>query len=226
MERRPVTCRQRVHQPPGKALVRHWRALGLARVLGGQRSLPARGSGPQRGAQYIPDPTAEGFHGKSIQDYTHAHFPQQRFDEVRLDGNYAFGRTGETYGAFVALNDLHYFEDTTDDLVQPGRETFWVFEAGSAASDGDFDAFVARIKSNPVSYDAGRLSYASHGRELVLEYQGEFTIDGEVQNLDYPRFDSAYAQVPRKPESMSFAFKGQSLYLDFYNQKREVSPAN
>ena len=171
-------------------------------------------------------PQQKGFMEKSIQDYTHAHFPQQRFDEVRLDGNYAFGRTGETYGAFVALNDLHYFEDTTDDLVQPGRETFWVFEAGSAASDGDFDAFVARIKSNPVSYDAGRLSYASHGRELVLEYQGEFTIDGEVQNLDYPRFDSPYAQVPRKPESMSFAFKGQSLYLDFYNQKREVSPAN
>ncbi|QFU76826.1 hypothetical protein EY643_14860 [Halioglobus maricola] len=165
-------------------------------------------------------PSETGFMEKSIQDYTHAHFPQERFDEVRLDGRYAFGRTGHTFGAFVALNPLHYHEDSSDDLVQPGRDAFWVFEAGSAADDGSFDAFIARVKANAVGYADGELSYSSSGREYVLRFQGDFTIDGEIQDLEYPRFDSPYVQAPRKPETLRIEYGGQFLDLDFYNRVR------
>jgi hypothetical protein len=171
-------------------------------------------------------PTEKGFMEKSIQDYTHAHFPQERFDEVRVDGRYAFGRSGDSYAAFVTLNPLHYMEGTSDDLVQPGRESYWVFEAGSRTDDGEFEAFIARIKANPVAYADGRLVYTSGGRELALQYQGEFEIDGVRQELEYPRFDSPYAQVPRKPQTMTIAHGGHSLFLDFYNGRREVSDAD
>tara|TARA_R110002049_G_scaffold154534_8_gene319056 strand:+ start:644 stop:2608 length:1965 start_codon:yes stop_codon:yes gene_type:complete len=167
-------------------------------------------------------PEKKGFMEKSIQDYTHAHFPQERFDEVRLDGRYAFGRVGQTYSAFIARNPLYYAEGTTDDLIQPGRDTYWVFEAGSREADGAFEDFMARIKSNPVSYDDGKLTYKSAERLLELRFQGDFQIDGVVQDLEYPRFDSPYAQVQRKPDSMTIRYQGQSLFLDFYSGRREV----
>jgi hypothetical protein len=171
----------------------------------------------------IPD--EKGFMEDSIQDYTHSHFPRERFDEVRLEGRYAFGRVGKTYGAFITLNPMHYAEDTTDDLIQPGRETYWVFEAGRYATDGEFEDFIQRIKSNPVSYANGKLAYESGERLLELQYQGDFQIDGVVQELEYPRFDSPYAEVQRKPDSITIRHQGESLLLDFYTMRREVSPA-
>ena len=171
----------------------------------------------------IPD--KKGFMEKSIVDYTHAHFPRQRFDEVRLDGRYAFGRVGQTYAAFITRYPMHYAQGTTDDLIQPGRDSYWVFEAGSYTRDGEFDDFIRRIKSNRVSYDNGKLAYYSGERLLELQYQGEFKIDGLTQELEYPRFDSPYAEVPRKPDSITIQYQGESLFLDFYNTRREVAHA-
>ena len=168
----------------------------------------------------IPD--EPGFMEKSVQDFTHAHFPQERFDEVIVDGRYAFGRTGQTYAALIARNPLHYSEGMTDDLVQPGRESYWVFEAGSEQSDASFKDFMARIRSNAVHYEAGKLVYETGNRKLELRYQGDFSIDGEVQDLEYPRFDAPYVQAPRKPDVIRFEHDGKTLLLDFYGQRREV----
>ena len=167
-------------------------------------------------------PEEPGFMEKSVQDFTHAHFPKERFDEVLVDGRYTFGRTGTTYAALITRNPVHYTEGMSDDLVQPGRRTFWVFEAGSEQSDGLFADFMARIRSNPVSYESGRLVYTSGGRKLDLQYQGDFSVDGEKQDLDYPRFDSPYVKAPRKPDVIRFEHDGKSLLLDFYGLKREV----
>ena len=141
-------------------------------------------------------------------------------DDVVLDGRYAFGRIGQTYAALIASNPLHYFEDSTDDLVQPGRHVFWVFEAGSESADGSFAAFIERVRNNPVDFEDGRLVYESAGRKLELQYQGDFRIDGEVQDLEYPRFDSPYVQAPRKPDVIRIEHDGESLLLDFYRMKR------
>ena len=168
-------------------------------------------------------PSEPAFLEKSVQDFTHSHFPAERFDEVVVEGRYAFGRIGDTYAAFVGLNPLSYAPGTTDDLVQQGRDAFWIFEAGSEREDGNFDLFMERIRSNEVRYENGELRYVSAGRELSLEYQGEFAIDGVAQDLQYLRFDSPYATAPRKPETVTIEFEGHSLYLDFYKLRREVS---
>ena len=87
-----------------------------------------------------------------------------------------------------------------------------------------FDLFMQRVRENETSYADGVLNYASQGRELSLEFQGDFRIDGEVQDLQYPRFDSPYAATPRKPETISIEHDGHSLLLDFYGLRREVGP--
>ncbi len=167
-------------------------------------------------------PEEAGFMEKSIQDFTHAHFPRERFDEVFLDGNYAFGRVGSTYAALIARNPLSYTQDMSDDLVQPGRQSFWVFEAGSERSDGSFEQFKRRIRSSPVHYENGRLKYESGGQSLELNYQGDFSIDGQIQDLEYPRFDAPYVKAPRKPDVIRFEHDGHSLLLDFYGNRREI----
>lgn len=169
----------------------------------------------------IPD--KKGFMEKSIQDYTHAHFPRERFDEVLLEGRYAFGRSGDTYAAFITRSPMHYAKGASDDLIQPGRDSYWVFEAGSEASDNSFEQFRQRIMSNPVSYEDGRLRYSSSGRDLALQYQGEFRLNGDPQDLEYQRYQSPYVQAPRKPETITITHDNKSLYLDFYGLKREVT---
>lgn len=168
-------------------------------------------------------PTEKGFMEKSIQDFTHAHFPSERFHEVVVDGRYAFGRVGDTYAAFIGLNPLAYADGSTDDLVQPGRDSFWVFEAGSEWDDGSFPAFMERVRGNVISYRDGQLRYTSQGRELYLEFRGDFRIDNTVQDLQYPRFDSPYVTAPRKPDTITLEHNGFSLHLDFYGLRREVS---
>ena len=167
-------------------------------------------------------PEEPGFMEKTVQDFTHAHFPKERFDEVIVDGRHAFGRAGTSYAALVARNPLHYSENMNDDLVQPGRQSFWIFEAGSEREDGSFDRFMARIRSNPVGYESNRLTYESGARTLELQFGGDFRLDGEVQDLDYPRFDSPYAKATRKPDSIRIEHAGESLMLDFHGLERIV----
>lgn len=168
-------------------------------------------------------PDGRGFMEKTSVDYTHAHFPQERFDEVIVDGRFAFGRTGDTYGAFIGRYPLEYVEGTTDDLVQPGLDSYWIFEAGSRGRDGSFDSFAQRIRNNAVAFDGGVLSYASGGRQLELEYRGAFSVDGSAQDLEYPRFDSPYVRAPRKPEFIRISHGDDGLELDFYGQRRTVT---
>jgi hypothetical protein len=167
-------------------------------------------------------PGEPGFMEKAVQDFTHAHFPQDRFDEVMVQGRYAFGRTGDTYAAFIARYPLYFQQGSSDDLIQPGRDGYWIFEAGSRDADTDFERFRQRILSNEVEFDGATLRYHSAGRELSLVYEGKFQIDGQTKDLSYPRFASPYAVAPRKPDTINIAHAGKTLHLDFYGHRRDL----
>ncbi len=166
---------------------------------------------------------------RKINPYTHAYFPSQYADEISVEGNYAFARFGDVFVALVGKNGLRYkpFAGTaydekmklTDeyDLIQEGRETWWVTEAANARDYADFASFKSAIRAAPVSYADGKLSY----RNLSLAYRGAFTVDGTVSNLEYGRFDSRYSRTPRKSPAIRFEFGGDSLLLDFYALRRE-----
>ena len=170
-------------------------------------------------------PEGKGFMEKSVQDFTHAHFPTERFGEYVIDGRYAFGRSGDSYAAFIAGNPLELGEGTSDDLLQQGMDTYWIFEAGSVSEDGEFSEFIARIRANPINFQDATLTYESGGKTLHLEYQGDFSVNGDTQELQYPRFDSPWAQAPRKPATLRFTHGEHALELDFYNRKRVVTTA-
>jgi len=46
-------------------------------------------------------------------------------------------------------------------------------------------------------------------------------LNGDLVNIDYPRYDSPYVHAEKKDNSITYKFNGKSLHLDFENMIRE-----
>ncbi len=169
-------------------------------------------------------PEKLGLMEAALLDYTHAYFPTESFDTTIIQNNHAFGKKGNTYCAMIALNKLELRESATDDLIQPGKKTFWIIEAGSKEADKSFNLFRERILTNRLEFDDENLMlfYVSRGAEFRLEFNGDFEVNGEIMDLEYDRYDSPYCHAPIKPETITVEIHGKSLHLDFNNLKREI----
>lgn len=166
-------------------------------------------------------PEQPGYMESSIVHYTHAHFPRDAMDDASVEGNHAFGRLGNKYVAFTAKRPLHWAQNSRVDLIQPGTDGYWVFEASTAKEEGSFEHFKARIRENETVQEGETLRYASGNRVLELGFGGEFRLDGEVVDINYPRFDSPWARVEREPQTITITHGDKELFLDFYNLRRE-----
>lgn len=167
-------------------------------------------------------------------DYTHTYFPEAEFDEIVIEGNYAFGKKGDTYIAVAGTSKLEYLArdegrlDGLDyktsgrfDLIQRGRNTGWMYELSDAAQDGDFAGFIARIKANPLAFDGDKITYTTSGRSLKLDYGKDFYIDGKPADTEYKRYDCEFVTADRNDGKYVFAYGGGSLTLDFENNIRD-----
>ena len=168
-------------------------------------------------------PEKKGMMESYLLDYTRAYFPCHDFDTAYIENNYLFGKKGETFVAMIGANDFHFRDEAMDDVIQTGKKTFWITEAGSLSEDGNFEAFTRRISSNSVQFDtvSMTLQYTSGQAEYELEFGGAFRVDGEIVDTNYPRYDSPYIQAERKDPTLSFSFNGKNLFLDFENAIRE-----
>lgn len=170
-------------------------------------------------------PKNKGMMESKLLDFTHAYFPTEKFDEVLLDGNYAFGKKDDTYIAFITRNMLKLAQGKSDDLIQDGKQVFWITQMGTKSEYSSFENFVNIIKSNEVLFDEKKmkLTYEANGTKSALEFDKEFLVDGEVMDLEYDRYDSPYIIAKRKADTLKFEYNSKSLELDFYNMTRVVS---
>lgn len=168
-------------------------------------------------------PEKKGMMEDALLNYTHAYFPTTQFDSVWVVDNYAFGKKRNTYCAFVVTNPLRFRENTDDDLIQDGKQVFWIVEAGSKNEDGSFDAFCERIQNNPIDFDVDKLklNYQSGGNQYNLVFDGDFIVNGKPVETEYDRYDSPYIQAKKKADEFTFKFNGKSLHLDYQNGIRE-----
>ena len=168
-------------------------------------------------------PEKKGMMERDLLDYTHAYFPQEKFDTTLVVDNYVFGKKGETYCALIGTNEFEYREGTMDDIIQKGRNAFWITEAGSKIHDGSFDNFIQRIRNNQIQFDENNLelNYHSNGSKYELKFNTYFKVNGLDINTNYPRFDSPYVQADRKMENLTIRMNDKSLFLDFDNMVRE-----
>ncbi|WP_168120296.1 hypothetical protein [Paenibacillus sp. HB172176] len=161
----------------------------------------------------------KGFMEKKRARFTHAYFPQERFDEVVRDGRYLFGRAGDAYIALIGRYELETNPDDASDLIQKGLETYWICELGSREAYGDFGTFVETIRARTIRFHRHTLTYQGE-REYSLTYKGAFRIDGVMIETNYDRIDTPYGKVARNPREIEISFGGQYLYLNFESSER------
>lgn len=177
----------------------------------------------------------------SYQPFTHAFFPQDRFDEVVESGNWVLGRRGDGYVALYSGRPTQWrvydpATEATDGMVRPfdllapgGADNAWIVEVGRAADHGSFAAFVDAITSAQVEVTrtGGHLSvrYVSPTEgELRFGTRGGFTVDGVDMPLrDHPRHSSPWAEQCHLGRGFDVQQGGARLQLDFTTGARRVS---
>ena len=169
-------------------------------------------------------PLKKGMMESALLDYTRAYFPSSDFDTAFIEGRYLFGKLGETYCAMIGASDFKFRDKAKDDIIQSGKVSFWITEAGSYTEDGSFHDFVSRIQNNPVAFDPVTLSlqYESHQNHYELVYGEDFKVNGEEMDTQYRRYDTPYVQSERKDQTLTYSLNGKSLFLDFENQIRTL----
>ena len=180
-----------------------------------------------------------------IAKMTHIYMPKEKFDILRLDENYVFGKKGKVLIAIIANGKLKYrpFDEYAAallaqhdsqvekiqeirlkkefDLTLTGGEYHTYVTELSDTDKESFEQFVKRIKSNKIHIQDGTINYISKGVELYADYDKNFTVNGESQPLEYKRFESAYSVTPRNPDKITIKYQDKKLVLDYKNNIRE-----
>jgi len=181
------------------------------------------------------------------EQYTHAYFPQDHFEEVVQDGPWTFGRFRDGYialyshrpAAYVVYDPAVY---ATNGMVQPfdlradgGADTVWIVECGRKAQWGSFAAFRAAVSASRVAvtsrgpsqggvspgYDV-EYDSPSQGR-LTFGWEAPFLVRGVEQPLaGYPRYDNPWSQTPFDTRATRIDTDGAGVALDFARGTREV----
>ena len=157
-------------------------------------------------------------------------------DEVIVEGNYAFARKDKTFVALIGANCFEYLPfhkekaAVTDgllrdpskrfELVQRGRKQHTIYELSTAEKES-FEQFMDRIKANEVAFDGRHLTYRTEGKEYALTYEGDFTVNGEVQPYEYKRYDSSYVQADYLSEDLVINSAGGTHRVNVAKNVRE-----
>lgn len=169
-----------------------------------------------------------------VPQYTHTFLPEEHFDEVCVNGCYAFAKKGGAYLALIGSGKLEYLafdEESASalraglekrfDLVQRGNHQSWIYELSDESCES-FEEFKKRIKGNSAVFNGkNHLLYKSGGMTYELTYGGEFTVDGEIMPTEFKRFESDYIDSEREVDVLNFSFAGHSLTLDYKNSLRK-----
>ncbi|MBI1932831.1 MAG: hypothetical protein HYS24_09880 [Ignavibacteriales bacterium] len=158
-------------------------------------------------------------------DYTHAYFPTELFDSVYISKNYAFGKKDSAFVAFIGRNNLVMKQNSSDDLTQDEKKTFWIIEGGSTIEDKSFKIFRERILNNKIDFDATNLIliYESNEQKYQLTFNDNFLLNEKIINTEYNRYDSPYIKAKTKAPELNFNYEDKFLHLDFYNIKRDFN---
>jgi hypothetical protein len=170
--------------------------------------------------------------------YTHAYFPTERFDEVRQQDGWTFGRKGDGYVALWSWRPTEWRTHDpavtfTNGLTQPfdlvapgGASNVWISEVGNAARWGDFDSFVAAVSAAPVEVqDLGTVAGVSRGFDvtygsptegsMTFSWTGPLTVDGtEVPLHGTNRYDNPFGTTPFGETRVAISDGRTSLTVD------------
>jgi len=158
----------------------------------------------------------KGLMEKQRQMYTHAYFPQRKFDQVQKVHERLF--VGCKGGGYIALFSLYPLEETSDEeLIQRGIETGWAAVLGGGESFNQLESFVeemSRYRLTKTQWGIALSDSLSDDNVWALEYRGGFTVNDESQDTDYPRLVCPFGNVERDPKEYVLRAGEHSLRLN------------
>ena len=156
---------------------------------------------------------------------SHAYFPVDAFDEVRLDDpHWAIGRQGDAWVALWCDQPLAPSAEVPFELLAQETDTTWVIELGSVEDGQSFEDFSAAILAAEIGVVDGQLTYESPARGLVtVGWEGPLTIDGAAADIGpYDRFDNAFSHQLRGDRVLRIEHDARALVLDFEAGERRL----
>ena len=132
---------------------------------------------------------------------SHCFFEQERFDEVRFEGNWAFGRVGKGYVGIYSQNGLHGRRRGAVRRARAAVHGAREHLAGRVRARGGLGLVrclrARRCEAAPSTVEDGVITYASPsiGR-FVTGWDVTPTVNGEpIQLHGYPMVDSPWASA-------------------------------
>ena len=185
------------------------------------------------------------------EDYTHAYFPQDHFDEVVRDGHWTFGRRGDGYIGLYSWRMPRFIAYdpsvvATDGMEQPfdlraegGAHNVWIAEMGSASQSGSFAAFqqavrAAEVEITQIDDPAGlpprtlvpvfEVRYESPSQGTIeYSWSDALRVGGRVEpTSDYRRYDNPWSRDEFDSRRNRVARGERELLLDFPALVRNV----
>lgn len=222
-----------------------WSRANAPAYWTGSASLP-RSAQFERTAIHIYDPAWDQSTDPLVwmvlgyRDYTHAYFPQDRFDRVVQAGNWTVGQRRGGYIALWSWRDVAWrdhgpevyaargFTDSFDLVAAGGPDNVWIVECGTTADDGSLEDFVASLQADTpvVDKDASgfHTSWVSPSAGAVtFGWEGDFTVGGVAQPLGgFPRHESPWGTIPRESMTYELHTPGGRWAADFTARTRRT----
>ena len=155
--------------------------------------------------------------------FSHAYFRKDAFDEVVEQGNWIFGRKGQSYAAIYSQHETRWLEDRYDDahpiieLRADAHDNIWLVEMGDGTQWDSFERFVSAISGAEINCDRLDITYQSPtiGR-FEFGWHGDLRVAGETVEIhNYPRFDNPYCQTEFGETRYEIRQNDETLILDF-----------
>lgn len=153
---------------------------------------------------------------------SHCFFEPERFDEVLLEGNWAFARAGSGYLGIYSQHGMRVGDQgqyAGRELICEARENTWLVECGRQADWGTWEAFVQALRTAHIEAQDGAVTYVSPSiGTLVTGWQVAPTVDGTPIKLHgYPLVDSPWAHSQFGSGELTIRY-GPHIYEIWFNQ--------
>jgi hypothetical protein len=151
--------------------------------------------------------------------FSHAYFPAVAFNDYSIDGQWAFGRHGSGYVALWADGELTLTDSgrhTGQELRSQAGGRFWVCSVGSAAEDGDWASFCAKIKRQTRVLNGHQIQCQTPGGDtLSFDWEGSMVVNGQPADWEnFPHYHNLYTHVPFDSDHMIIHKDDHTLSLD------------
>lgn len=156
-------------------------------------------------------------------ELSHLYFPFSRFDETSLGRTWLAGRRGDSFIGIVSLEPMEMVSEV--EVVQRGPLTGWAVIVADRSEFRSLTHLVDEMRTHPLRLRGSTLIWQTPEHRYSLTYRGPFVVDGQRVSSDFPRYDSEWATIARRSDTVTIRGSQHTLRLNWDTGVREETLA-